>query len=115
MHTHAHPLSLSHTHTYTYIHKQIHNAEIQLKREADALETFYTFPRLVNHAGSNGLSEDGWGLGDGPRTDVIRGHSILTAPQFTQGRINTGITFLPHRSIGLGEDGWGLGMAPGLM
>ena len=74
-----------------------------MKRAADALETFYTFPRPVNQMGSIGPAVNHISPGPiyYPKSPAIF-TPILTAPQFTQNRINTGITFSPDKHSGGG-------------
>ena len=72
-----------------------------LKRAADALETFYTFPRPVNQPGSLGpVNHISPGPIYYPKSPAIFTPAILTPGQFTQSRINAGIAFSQDKHSG---------------
>ena len=73
-----------------------------LKRAADALETFYTFPRPLNQPGTitsgqlNHISPLYY-----PKSPAVFTPAILTPHAgFTQARINSGLTFSPDKHAG---------------
>ena len=86
--------------THTHLNQNTQQS-ILLKRAADALETFYTFPRPLNQPG---------GIASGPlnhisplyypKSPAVFTPAILTPQGFAQARINSGIIASPDKHSG---------------